>query len=94
MCRDETNVEYEMYDYSGNKWSHRNTYKTFKQKLRSHTMKTFNRLTTTHICTWNIAHNMESAAVWNWKPERWGSPLRQVEKYQEEKVCDKRHDNT
>ena len=30
MYRDETNVEYEMYDYTSNKWSHRNTYKTFK----------------------------------------------------------------
>jgi len=32
---------------------------------------------------------MESTAVWNLKPERWGSPLVQ-EKYQEEKYCDKR----
>jgi hypothetical protein len=28
--------------------------------------------------------------VWSLKLERWGSPLVQ-EKYQEEKVCDKRH---
>jgi len=47
MYTDETNVEYKMYDYTGNKWSHRNTYETFKEKLRSHIMKTFNRLTTT-----------------------------------------------
>jgi hypothetical protein len=28
--------------------------------------------------------------VWNFKHERWGSPLVQ-ENYQEEKACDKRH---
>jgi hypothetical protein len=27
--------------------------------------------------------------VWNFKPERWGSPLVQ-DKYQEEKACDNR----
>jgi len=56
MYTDETNVEYEMYDYTGNNWSHRNTYKTFKEKLRSHTMKT-------DSYTWHITHNTESAAV-------------------------------
>jgi hypothetical protein len=29
---------------------------------------------------------MESVAVWNLQPEKWGSPLVQ-EKYQEEKAC-------
>ena len=76
MYTDETNVEYEMYDYTGNNWSHRNTYKTFKEKLRSHTMKTFNRLTTTDSYTSNITLNTESAAVGNWKRERWGRSTR------------------
>jgi hypothetical protein len=31
---------------------------------------------------------MESNAVWNLKLKRWGSPL--VQKYREEKACDKR----
>ena len=34
---------------------------------------------------------MEGIAVWNLKPERWGSALVQEEKYQGEKACDKRH---
>ena len=33
---------------------------------------------------------MEGIAVWNFKPERWGSALVQEEKYQGEKTCDKR----
>jgi hypothetical protein len=38
-------------------------------------MKTFNRLTKKGSYTWNITHITESTAVWNLKPERWGSPL-------------------
>ena len=34
--------------------------------------------------TRNITHNTESTAVWNWKSERWGSPLVQ-EKYREKR---------
>jgi hypothetical protein len=55
----------------------------------SHTSNTFSRLTTKDSYTWNITHNTESAAVWDWKLERWGSPLVQ-EKYRGEKVCDRR----
>jgi len=35
---------------------------------------------------------MESTAVWNLKPEQWGSQLSQ-EKYQEEKACDNNNNN-
>jgi hypothetical protein len=31
MYRDTTNVEREMYDYTGNNWSHRNSKKRFKK---------------------------------------------------------------
>ena len=76
---------------SGINWSHRNGNKSFKDKFGSHIRKAFNRLTTKYSCTWNITHNTEITAVWNLKPERWGSPLALVrEKYQEEKACDKR----
>jgi hypothetical protein len=34
MYRNEINVEYDMYDYIGNNWTHRNTYKTFNKKLK------------------------------------------------------------
>jgi hypothetical protein len=51
--------------------------------------KTLDRFTTKDSYTWNITHNTESTAVWDLKPERWGSPLVQG-KYREEKACDKR----
>ena len=86
---DKTNVEHATYDCTSDNWSHRNSNKRFKGKLGSHAKKTFNRCTTKDSYTRNITHNMESAAVRNWKPEWWGSLLVQ-EKYQEEKVCDKR----
>ena len=31
---------------------------------------------------------MESTAVWNLKPERWGSQLAEEKKYRGEKACD------
>jgi hypothetical protein len=34
---------------------------------------------------------MESAAVWNWKSERWGSAMVQEEKCRGRKGCDRRH---
>jgi len=85
-----TNVERQMYDYTGNNWSNRNSNQSFTEKFGSCMRKTFYRLTTKDSCTWNITHNTESTAVWSLKPERWGSPLVQ-EKYQEENACDKRH---
>jgi hypothetical protein len=63
LYRDTTNVEYEVYDYTGNNWSHRNGNKRFKESFESHTRNTFNRFTTTDRYTWNITHNTESAAV-------------------------------
>jgi hypothetical protein len=32
-------------------------------------------------CARNTAYNKESATIWNLKPEWWGSPLVQEEKY-------------
>jgi hypothetical protein len=37
-----------------------------------------------------MTHNTESTAVWNLKPERWGSQLVEEEKCQGEKACDKK----
>ena len=78
-----------MYDYTSNNWSHWNSNEKLKEKSGSYTRQTFDRFTTKDSYTWNITRNGESTAVWNLKPERWGSPLFQ-EKYQEEKACDKR----
>ena len=63
VYRDTTNVEHEMYDCTGNNWSHWSSNKRFKEKFVSHSSKTFNRCTTKDSCTWNITHNMESTAV-------------------------------
>ena len=37
MYRDTTNVKLEIYGYTGNNWSHRNSNKSFKDKFGSHT---------------------------------------------------------
>ena len=84
MYIDTTNVEPEMYDYTGNNWSHWNSNEKLKDKFGSCTRKTFDRFITKDSYTWNITHNTESTAVWSLKPERWGLPLVQ-EKYQGEK---------
>jgi hypothetical protein len=52
----------------------------------NNTRKAFNRLSTKDSCTRNIAHYKESATIINLKPEWWGSPLVQEEKYQEKPV--------
>jgi hypothetical protein len=45
MYRAKTNVEHEMYDYTGSNWNHRFSNKRFKQRFGSHTRKTFKRFT-------------------------------------------------
>ena len=59
MYRDKTNVEPEMYNYTGNNWSHWNRNEKFKEKCGSCTRKTFDRFTTKDSYTWNITHNTE-----------------------------------
>jgi hypothetical protein len=53
MYRDTTNVEPEMYGYTGNNWSHWNTNKKLKETFGSCTGKTFDRFTTKDSYTWN-----------------------------------------
>jgi hypothetical protein len=74
-----------MYDYTIYNCSHWNINEKLKEKTGSYIRKTFGRFTTADSCTWNITHNTESTAVWNWKCERWGSPLVQ-QKYREENL--------
>ena len=71
MYRDTANVEHEMYDYTGNIWSHRNSNRRFREQFGSQNRRTFNRFTTKDSCTWNITHNTESTAVWNGGDHRW-----------------------
>ena len=63
MYRDATNVEPEIYDYTGNNLSHLNSNEKFKEKFGSCSGKTFDRFTTKDSYTWNITHNTESTAV-------------------------------
>jgi len=67
MYRDTTNVEHEMYGYSGHNWSHRNSNRRFKEKFGSLTRKTFSRFTTadSYVYTRNITHNVEVTAICN-----------------------------
>jgi hypothetical protein len=44
-------------------WGHRNINKRFKEKFRSRTRKTFDRLATEDSCTWNITCKAESTAA-------------------------------
>jgi hypothetical protein len=83
--RDTTNVDHKINDYLSYNRSHWNSNDKLKEKSGSYTGKTVNRFTTADSCTGNITHNTESAAVWNWKRERWESPMVQG-KYQEESL--------
>ena len=59
MYQDTTNVDPEMYDFTGNKWSDQNSNKMYKEKYGSNTRKTFSRLPTKDSFTGNITHNTE-----------------------------------
>jgi hypothetical protein len=53
--------------------------------------QTLNRFFTKNCHTRNITHHKESATSCDLKPEWWGSPLAQEEKYQgRKKTCDKK----
>jgi hypothetical protein len=56
-------VEPEMYDYTGNNWSHWNSNEKLKEKFGSCTRKTLDSFTTKDSYTWNITYNTESTAV-------------------------------
>jgi hypothetical protein len=58
-----TNVEPEMYDYTGNNWSHWNSNEKLKEQFGSCTRKTFDRFNTEDSYTLNITHNTENTAV-------------------------------
>jgi len=48
-CRDTTNVEPGMYDYTSNNWSHWNSNQKLKEKFGRYTRKTFDRFTTRQL---------------------------------------------
>jgi hypothetical protein len=60
---------------------------TKDQKINGNdTRKAFSRFSTKYNRTRNIVHYKESATIRKLKPEWWGSPLVQEEKYQEKPV--------
>ena len=63
MYRDTMNVEFEMYDYISNNWSHWNSNGKPKEKFGSRNSKTFDTFTTKDSYTRSITHNTESTAV-------------------------------
>ena len=63
IYRDTTNVEFEMYGYTNNNWSHWNSNEKLKEKFGSCTRKTFDRFITKDSYTCKITHNTESTAV-------------------------------
>jgi len=63
MYRDTTNMEPEMYNYTGNNWSRWNNNEKLKEKFGRYTRKTFDRFITKDSYTWNITHNTERTAV-------------------------------
>ena len=56
-------VEHEMYDYTGNIWSHPNSNKMFKEKFGCHSRKTLDRFRTKNNCTKNNTRNAGGTAV-------------------------------
>jgi hypothetical protein len=60
--------------------------KGLKKISVNYTRKAFNGLSTRNSCTRNITHYKESATIRNLKPEWWGSPLVQEERYHEKPV--------
>jgi hypothetical protein len=63
MHRDTTNVEPEMYDYTGYHWSLWGFNEKPRKKFGICTRKTFDRRITEDGYTWNSTHNTESTAV-------------------------------
>jgi len=63
MCRDTTDVEPEMHDYTSKNWSDWNNNEKLKEKFGNCTGKTFYRFTINDSHTWNITHNTESNAM-------------------------------
>jgi hypothetical protein len=71
-----------MLCHTSNHWGHRNCEQKFTKISGNNIRTTLNRFPTKKCHTRNITHHKESATSWNLKPECWGSPLAQEEKYQ------------
>jgi hypothetical protein len=60
--------------------------KELKNISGNNNRKAFNRFSTKSSCIRNVTQYKENATIRNLKPEWWGSPLVQDEKYQEKPV--------
>jgi hypothetical protein len=61
--RNTTKVKHDMYDCTGNNWSHWNSNEKLKENFGRYIRKILDRFTTKDSYTWNITHNTESTAV-------------------------------
>jgi hypothetical protein len=91
--RNAENVEHEMLCHTSNHWGHRNCEQKFTKNLQTipgqHSIYSLQK--TAILGTSHIIRKVLQAETW--KPEWWGSPLAQEEKYQgREKTCDRDDD--
>jgi len=63
VCRVTANVDRELFDHTGNNWSHRNSDKIFKEKFGTHTRKILIRFTQEVRCSWEVTFDTKSIAV-------------------------------
>jgi hypothetical protein len=56
-------IQYKMYNYTSNNWSHWNSNEKLMEKFGRYSRKTFYRYTTKDSYAWNIIRNMGSTAV-------------------------------
>jgi hypothetical protein len=71
-----------MLCHTSSHWGHRNCKQKLTKISGNNTRATFNRYSTKKHHKKNVTHHKESATIWDLKPEWWGSPLAQGEKYQ------------
>jgi hypothetical protein len=89
--RNSETVEHEMFCHNSNHWGHRNCKQKFTKISGNNTRTILNTFFTKNCHTRNITHHKESATSRDFKPEWWGSPLAQEQKYQgRKKTCDKK----
>lgn len=85
MYRDTMDMEHEMYDYTGNNWSHQNSNKRFKEKCGVHIRKTLKGFPTKDSYTRNTTHYRKYCSL---KSEPGGVGITDGSReYHEEKDC-------
>jgi hypothetical protein len=83
-------MEHEKLSHTSNHWGHRNCEQKFTKVSGNNTRTTLNRFPT-KTAILGTSHIIRKVLQAELKPEWWGSPLAQEQKYQGiKKTCDKR----